>query len=154
MFLNNKLYDVLKWVAQYLLPGLAALYFALSGVWGLPYPEEIVGSIVALDVFLGTILGISTIKYNKAQQTEGFMATTSMSADDYESSTSGSLDGNTYEILKWTTMIVLPAFGTLYFAFSRYWGLPYGEEIVGTVAALTAFSGVLLGVSTNKFKKS
>ena len=64
--MNNKTYDVLKWVAQYLLPALATLYFAIAQVWGLPYGEQIVGTITAIDTFLGVILGISTAQYNKA----------------------------------------------------------------------------------------
>ena len=63
--MNNKVYDVLKWIAMYLLPALGTLYFALSGIWGLPYGEQIVGTITAVDTFLGVILGISTAQYNK-----------------------------------------------------------------------------------------
>ena len=63
--MSNKVYDVLKWIAMYLLPALGTLYFALSGIWGLPYGEQIVGTITAIDTFLGVILGISTVQYNK-----------------------------------------------------------------------------------------
>lgn len=66
--LSNKVYDVLKWIAQLLLPALGALYFALSQIWGFPYGEEIVGTIAAVDTFLGVILGISTAQYNKANK--------------------------------------------------------------------------------------
>lgn len=68
--MDNKIYDVLKWVAQYLLPALATLYFAIAQVWGLPYGEQIVGTITAIDTFLGVILGISTVQYNKALNSE------------------------------------------------------------------------------------
>lgn len=68
--MNNKIYDVLKWIAQYLLPALATLYFAIAQVWGLPYGEQIVGTITAIDTFLGVILGISTVQYNKALNSE------------------------------------------------------------------------------------
>lgn len=64
MVLNNKVYGVLKWIALYLLPALGTLYFALSGIWGLPYGEEIVGTITAIDTFIGVLIGISTLKYN------------------------------------------------------------------------------------------
>lgn len=67
MKLTNKTYDVLKWVAQYLLPAAGTLYFALSGIWGLPYGEQIVGTITAVDTFLGVALGISTMQYNKSE---------------------------------------------------------------------------------------
>ena len=63
--MSNKVYDVLKWIAMYLLPALGTLYFAIASIWGLPYGEQIVGTITAVDTFLGVILGISTAKYNK-----------------------------------------------------------------------------------------
>lgn len=65
MKLSNKVYDVLKWIALYLLPALGTLYFALSGIWGLPYGEQIVGTITAADTFLGVLLGISSANYKK-----------------------------------------------------------------------------------------
>ena len=68
--MNNKTYDILKWVAQLLLPALGTLYFALAGMWGFPYGEEIVGTITALDAFLGAVLKISTVQYNKQNVTE------------------------------------------------------------------------------------
>ena len=67
MKLSNKMYDLLKWIAMYFLPALGTLYFALAGIWGLPYGEEIVGSITAVDTFLGVILGISTVQYKKSK---------------------------------------------------------------------------------------
>lgn len=63
--MNNKTYDILKWVAQLLLPAAGTLYFALSTIWGFPYGEQVVGTITAIDVFLGVILGISSTQYNK-----------------------------------------------------------------------------------------
>lgn len=57
----------------------------------------------------------------------------------------------TYNILKWVVMIVLPALGTFYFALAKIWGLPYGTEIVGTIAAVTALLGSLIGVSTKNY---
>ena len=64
--MSNKAYDVLKWIAQYLLPALGTLYAALASIWGFPYGEEIVGTISAVDIFLGVILGISKAKYDKS----------------------------------------------------------------------------------------
>ena len=65
MKISNKVYDVLKWIAQYLLPALGTLYFALSTIWGVPYGEQVVGTITAIDAFLGAILGISSATYYK-----------------------------------------------------------------------------------------
>ena len=63
MKLNDKTYDILKWIAQYVLPAAGTLYFALAGIWGLPYSEQIVGTITAVDTFLGLLLCISTANY-------------------------------------------------------------------------------------------
>ena len=65
MLISNRMYDILKWVAQILLPAIGTLYFAMAGIWGFPYGEQIVGTITAIDAFLGAILGISTKMYNK-----------------------------------------------------------------------------------------
>jgi hypothetical protein len=65
MLLKNKTYDILKWVAQYLLPALATLYFTIANIWGIPFCEQVVGTITAIDTFLGIMLGISTSKYKK-----------------------------------------------------------------------------------------
>ena len=65
--MSNKTYDVLKWVAQILLPALGTLYFALAGIWNWPYGEAVVGTITAVDTFLGICLGISTVQYNKKE---------------------------------------------------------------------------------------
>lgn len=70
MLLPNKVYDVLKWVAQVVLPALGALYFGLAQIWGFPYGEEIVGTLTVIDVFLGALLGISTAQYNKLKDKE------------------------------------------------------------------------------------
>lgn len=64
--MSNATFDVLKWVAQIALPAVGALYFALAGIWGLPNADEVVGTIVAVDAFLGVVLGLSTAKYNKS----------------------------------------------------------------------------------------
>lgn len=65
MKMNDKLYNILKWVALIVLPALGTFYFALAGIWGLPYGEQIVGTITAVDTLLGALLGISSASYNK-----------------------------------------------------------------------------------------
>ena len=65
--MSDKVYDVLKWIALILIPAIGTLYFALSGIWGFPYAEAIVGTLTAVDTFLGAILGISTSMYKKNQ---------------------------------------------------------------------------------------
>lgn len=63
MKLNNKVYDILKFIAQIVLPAAGTLYFALAGIWGFPYGEQVVGTITAVDTFLGAILGLSSLSY-------------------------------------------------------------------------------------------
>lgn len=63
--MSNKAYDVLKYIAQIVLPASGTLYFALAGLWNFPYVEQVVGTISAVDTFLGVLLGISSNNYNK-----------------------------------------------------------------------------------------
>lgn len=63
MLLDNKLYDILKYIALIVLPALGTLYFALSKIWGLPYGTEIVGTITAIDTFIGALLKLSDTSY-------------------------------------------------------------------------------------------
>ena len=70
MKMSNKVYDILKWIAMYVLPAAATLYFALAGIWGFPFGEEIVGTLTAVDTFLGVVLGISSAKYKKTENAE------------------------------------------------------------------------------------
>lgn len=70
MKLNDKIYNALKWIAIVALPATGTLYFALAGIWGFPYGEQIVGTITAVETFLGIILGISTYNYNKSKNAE------------------------------------------------------------------------------------
>lgn len=65
MKMNNKTYDILKFVALIVLPALGTLYGALANIWGFPYGEQILGTIAAVEVFLGAVLGISSSKYYK-----------------------------------------------------------------------------------------
>jgi hypothetical protein len=64
MILKNKTYDIVKYIAQIVLPAVATFYFALAGLWGLPYADQIVGTITALDTFLGALLHVSSNKYS------------------------------------------------------------------------------------------
>lgn len=68
MKMNNKTYDILKFIAQIVLPAVGTLYFALAGIWNFPYGEEIVGTITAVDTFLGALLGLSSATYNKEEK--------------------------------------------------------------------------------------
>lgn len=62
-FFSNRVYDVLKFIALVFLPASGTAYFALSGLWGLPYADQVVGTIVVADTFLGTVIGVSSRQY-------------------------------------------------------------------------------------------
>jgi hypothetical protein len=65
MKFNNKVYDILKWVAMVGLYGLAVLMSGLGEIWHIPYTNEIVKTITLVGTVLGILLGISNINYNK-----------------------------------------------------------------------------------------
>ena len=73
MKLNNKTYDIIKWVVMIVLPALSALYVGLGGIWGLPYIEQVAGTISCITVFLGALLGISSASYKKSTLDEEAM---------------------------------------------------------------------------------
>lgn len=69
---SNAVYDRLKWVAQVVLPALALFYITLAPVWGFPKPDEVSATVVAFDLFLGTLLGLSHVQYkNSAGRFDG-----------------------------------------------------------------------------------
>lgn len=70
MLFTNKTYDILKYIALIVLPALGTLYFALAKIWGLPYGTEIVGTITAVDAFIGALLKISDKEYHYTKEDE------------------------------------------------------------------------------------
>jgi len=65
MKLKNNTFDILKWICLIVLPACASLYMGLAKVWQLPFEVEIPQTITVVDAFLGALLGVSTINYNK-----------------------------------------------------------------------------------------
>ena len=70
MRISDELYDLLRAIADLLLPALGALYFGLAGIWGFPYGEEIVGSITLVVAFIDIVLRIMKGKYDKEKANE------------------------------------------------------------------------------------
>ena len=68
MKLPDKLYDILKWVCLIVLPAVAVLYATLGNTWGLPYVDQICITINAIATFIGVIIGVSTLNYNKKEK--------------------------------------------------------------------------------------
>lgn len=71
MKLNDKIYDILKWLVIIVLPACATLYAALASVWGWTFAEQVTTTITAVDTFLGAVLCISTVSYHKEDKTNG-----------------------------------------------------------------------------------
>jgi|LSQX01.2.fsa_nt_gb hypothetical protein len=63
-------------------------------------------------------------------------------------------DHTTYEWLRWTVQIALPAVATLYFALGTVWDFPNPERVVATITAITTFLGVTLGISKHNYDRS
>lgn len=70
MKISNKVYDILKWIALVVLPAIATFYFAIASIWSLPYAEQVVGTITAIDTLLGALIGVSSVNYNKERDDE------------------------------------------------------------------------------------
>lgn len=147
--LSNDAYNVLKWIVTVFMPALAALYLGLSGVWDLPYPEQVAITIAALNTFLGVFLQISNAVYkvDLADRTVTQRKIKVVSAHVLMSNA-------VYDMLKWFTTIFLPAASTLYLLLADTWNLPYVEEISGTVALLITFLGALIQISSARYKAS
>lgn len=111
--MTNKTYDILKYLALIVFPAVGALYFALAKIWGLPYATEIVGTIAAIDTFLGAILKISSDKYySNDEDVDGYIVveddndgewTIDLDSVNFENLTDGArvhlkiTDGNSYQ---------------------------------------------------------
>lgn len=70
MKMSNKLYDVLKWVALVALDAIGLLYQEIANIWGLPYGDAIFKTCVAVSVFLGALIGVSSAQYNSKNKGE------------------------------------------------------------------------------------
>ena len=70
MIINNKVYDVLKWITLVALPAITALWLTLANIWGFPYAEAIGATIAAITTFLGALLGVSSLQYKRSLESE------------------------------------------------------------------------------------
>lgn len=68
--MNSRVYDMFKWAALILLPAVAAAYFSLAGLWNLPNAEQVVGTIVVVETFLGAVLQISKASYDNSDKSK------------------------------------------------------------------------------------
>jgi len=151
--LGNKLYDTLKWIAMLVLPGLATFYFAISAIWGLPYQKEIVGTLVAVNVWLSALLVVSNAQWVAMKLDNLTCRVNGGNSMMHIPGAPFGMTASAYNVLKWVTLAFLPASGALYFTVAILWGFPFGEQIVGTIVALTAFMGLVLGISKTRYSR-
>jgi len=142
--LSDEAYDVFKWAATTLLPGLLTLYFVAGQFLPLPYVREVMGTGMAFMTFLGAILLLSKSVYNLSRAA----VTSKTTAVKYPQNIS--LSPRVYETLVWCVRALLPLSAALYLALSNIWGLPYPKEVAGTVAAVSSFMNALLGLDHTK----
>ena len=67
IFKNSKLYDILKYCALIVFNAIGVFYKTIAEIWDLPYGNQIALTCSALALFVGTLIGISSYKYNKAE---------------------------------------------------------------------------------------
>ena len=80
MKITNKVYDIIKWIVVIVIPAVITLYSTLGNIWGFPYVIEITGTLAAIDVFLGVIMKISGVSYNK--QLDGILYVDTVTDDE------------------------------------------------------------------------
>lgn len=66
--MSNKVYDVLKWVSLIALDAVGLFYKTISEIWGMPLGDEVLATCTALSVFIGALIGISSVQYSKKQE--------------------------------------------------------------------------------------
>jgi hypothetical protein len=146
---SGKWFDMFKWVALILLPALAFLYATLGPVWGLPLVKEITGTIAAVDVFLGVLLGISSLQYRENMENPTLIQSSKTIVK-----VSWIPSDTTYDVLMWVAQVLLPGAAAFYFTLSYIWNLPEPEKVVTTIMALDTFLGMLLGFASSQFNKN
>ena len=67
-FLSSKQYDSLKFIVQILLPAIGTLWFTMASIWNFPYADEVLGTITALALFGGTVIGVSKKAYDNSDE--------------------------------------------------------------------------------------
>ena len=132
--MTKRQYNILKWFVILILPAAGVLYLTLGKLWVWTNTAEIALTIAAVNLFLASILGIVG---SVMENTPNFLE----------------LSDSTYDTLKWLVLQLLPGSAVIYVALAGVWKLPYTVEIVSTVTAVTAFLGIVLGISTARFVK-
>lgn len=132
---SDKTYDLVKWITLIVLPGLGTLYLAMAQIYGFPYGEQVLPTILAVDVVLGLLLEFVNYQYKKEQGGNYFAAL------------------KLYDIVKWAAQVALPAIGALYVALANIWGLPYADQVVATIVAIDIFLGLIVDYMSQQYAK-
>ena len=89
MTMSNKVYDVLRAIATIILPALGTLYAALAVIWGLPFPDQVTGTVLAIVTLLQSshrecdvVAGSGPSKPTTTSQPSGMSDNTVTNADE------------------------------------------------------------------------
>lgn len=63
------------------------------------------------------------------------------------------MSNETFDVLKWVAMLLLPALATLISALGNIWGLPWAPQVSDTIVAVNAALAMILGISTINYQK-
>lgn len=63
------------------------------------------------------------------------------------------LNSKLYDVLKWVTIVVLPALATAYVGLAAIWDFPYSAEVAKTTTVVCTLIGALLGISSAQYYK-
>lgn len=151
--ISDRVYDILKWAVGVVLPALAALYVGVSGIFGLPMPEQVASTIMALVLFLGAFLQMSSASWaiERAQLTGRiYKDENGDGIPDYPFKMSGPV----YETVKWLVQVALPALSVAYVAMAKVWGWPASESVPAVVSAVVLFLSTVLQFSTANYNRA
>lgn len=151
--MSDRVYDIVKWAVGVILPAIAVLYGAWAPIFGFPMPEKVAGTVMALVMFLGAFLQLSS----QAWALERVKLTGKIFRDDNNDGIPDypfKMSGKVYETLKWFAQVALPAIGVAYTAMAPLWGLPYAEEAPLFTGALVIFLNTVLQFNSAMYRKA
>jgi len=147
--ISDRVYDILKWAVSVVLPALAALYAALSGVFGWPASDQVSSTIMAVVMFLGAFLQMNSAAY-ALRQVRSYADENNDGIPDYPFKMSGQL----YDTVKWFAQVLLPALSVGYVGLAGIWGWPYAEQVPTVVSAVVLFMGTVLQFSSAAYREA
>jgi len=143
--IQNRTYDILKWLVMIVFPAFAVLYGTLADTLGLGMGPEIVATIGAITGLLGAYLQMNMVMYARYA---------GIAPEDNTNSYPFSMSTDVYDTLKWMVKVALPSLAVAYVALASTWGFPYIDVVPVVFSAIALFLGTTLQISAKQFKLS